>query len=192
MGQSLANYHKANTAMGNNKHKKHSTSSKKRPEPRAAAKAGAVSAPTIKAPEPVPEITSVKGLTREGKPRQRAYRTYFGVTDKGSVIKYKSYEAREIDVKEGRIKRITAHEAREIEADGARPSPLVITTQWSPKAGGTQPQPVATVAEPAALYEVRATLNVITRLVTELQSKMAAIEGESRALSNGKIIATGY
>jgi hypothetical protein len=45
------------------------------------------------------------------------------VTDKGSVIKYKSYEAREIDVKEGRIKRITAHEAREIEADGARPSP---------------------------------------------------------------------
>lgn len=180
MGQSLAHYHKANTGMGNNKHKSSKASSKK-PPGRVAAKAAsppikAATAP-VKAQEPVPEVISTKGLTREGKPRQRAYRTYFGVTDKGSVIKYKSYEAREIDVKEGRIKRITAHEAREIEANGARPSPLVISTQWSPKAGGAQPQAAASqVAEPAALYEVRATLNVMTRLLTELQAKMQAIE----------------
>jgi hypothetical protein len=173
MGQSLANYHKAN--MG--KHKQ--TGSSKRSPPKVISKAVAA-VPVKVAPAPDPQVESPKkGLTREGKPRKRAYRTYFGVTDKGSVIKYKSYEAREIDVKEGRIKRITAHEAREIEAEGARPAPLVISTQWSPQAGGApQPRAAATshVAEPAALYEVRATLNVITRLVTELQSKMQAIE----------------
>jgi hypothetical protein len=179
MGQSLANYHKAN--MGKHNQKKSAP-----PSRRAMPKA---SPPAAKAaPEPPPEITNAKGLTRDGKPRQRAYRTYFGVTDAGRVIKYANYEAREIDVKEGRVRRVTAHEAREIEARGARPQPLIVSTQWSPTAGGkgaaTETQssgnasglPPNQTALPSGLIEAKAILNVITNMVGELAARIDRME----------------
>jgi hypothetical protein len=130
------------------------------------------------------ETPAPKGFTRDGKPRERAYRTYFGVTDAGRVIKYKDYEAREIDVRNGTIKRITAHEARRIEAEGARPSPLVVTTQWSPQAGGTvapSSQPAAAGGTNPTLLEAQATLNVVTKLVTDLQARIAALSEDKEA-----------
>jgi hypothetical protein len=177
--------------------------SKKRPPAhRTAAKAVARALPAVKAtslarvpepPKPEPKAVAVepvpvvapKGFTRAGTPRERAYRTYFGVTEAGQVIKYKNYDAREIDVRNGSVRRITAHEARTIESEGARPSPLIVTTQWTPSAGGpasSQPQQVANAGSgstPPGVVEAMATMRVILSLVGDLQKKIQALGEET-------------
>lgn len=176
---------------------RHRPMSKKRPPAhRVAAKAAARALPAVKAtslarvpeppkpvavdPVPVPVIPA-KGFTRAGKPRERAYRTYFGVTEAGQVIKYKNYDAREIDVRNGSVRRITAHEARTIESEGARPSPLIVSTQWTPKAGGPSAasETSASPSSPAPqVLEAMATMRVILSLVGDLQRKIQDLAGE--------------
>lgn len=59
-----------------------------------------------------------KGVTKTGTPRQRAYRTYYGVTTTGIMVRYPSYEAREIACKREGVERLTAHEVRAREVLG--------------------------------------------------------------------------
>lgn len=139
------------------------------------------------------------GYTKEGKPRERAYRTYFGVTQANQVVRYPSYEAREIDVKEGKVRRITRGEASRIDAESRYPSPLIHSTQWS-LAGVGSPQPsvnnppVAFPQETKAqteipkskraryadrrIIEARALLSATKRTLEELQSRLDSLESQ--------------
>lgn len=166
---------------------------KRPPAHKTAVRAVAKAIPAIKAatlskvtPEPVPPpppvapVVSPKGVTKEGKPRERAYRTYFGVTEAGQVIKYKNYDAREIDVRNGSVRRVTAHEARTIESEGARPTPLIVTTQWSPMAAGRSETSETQTSPSSApqVLEAMATMRVILSLVGDLQRKIQSLGGE--------------
>lgn len=61
---------------------------------------------------------AAKGLTKDGLPRQRAYRTYYGATTAGLMVRYPSYEAREEAVLNDNVKRLTAHQVRVRETNG--------------------------------------------------------------------------
>lgn len=132
------------------------------------------SAPQEKAP--------AKGYTLDGKPRERAYRTYFGRTPAGLIKRYSSYEAREIDAKEGRITRITKAEATRLEEG---PSPLVVSTQWSkdvlrpheqpPKAPESRAAPRIDRAD-RRLIEARALLSSAVQLIVEIQARLTDLE----------------
>lgn len=150
-------------------------------------------APPRQAPAVVtapPEVEAPKGFTRDGKPRERAYRTYFGVTAAGRVMRYNDYEAREIDVRNGSVTRVTASEARDIEARGLRPSPLIHTTQWSPGASGTSQREVASAPNQSngtsegsssrTVIEVQALLDNTMRTLAELQAKMSELDPDKR------------
>lgn len=141
--------------------------------------------------------TPPKGYKLEGKPRQRAYRTYFGLTAANQVIRYPDYEAREIDVREGRVKRITKEEANAIESRGLTPSPLVVSTQWSPREAAPKSAPPAPhgqmtdadtkhAAMPAPmpryanrnLIEARALVATVRRTLDEVEARLKALEQE--------------
>lgn len=148
-------------------------------------------APLGKAPSGAEVRPAPLGYTAEGKPRQRAVRRYFGLSDAGQVLEYHSYEAREIDVKEGRVKRITRDEASRIEALGrAYQSPLIVSTQWSPGGPGSQApaQPAMDKAPEAdsrahsyarrELIEARALLSTMEQTMEAIKARLKQLEQE--------------
>ncbi len=121
-----------------------------------------------------------KGWTKDNKPRQRAYRTYFAVGENGVVHKYPSFEAREVAVKKSGVERVSARDAERIEREGA---PVVGThrspSQAAPKPSLGVPKPVATLdrevqlSREVQLLRAQALLNHCVTLIGEIQTALA-------------------